>query len=119
MPKEKTPQTQSRRTKEIKPLEPDSENDSSASDDYLYSLANPSQSHRKETPSTKVAVGGHTFAVTVDTSENINAMDQETFSKLKRISLRKTNVKTYAYNATKPVSFLGKFVASWRHAHDT
>jgi len=38
-------------------------------------------------------------------------MDQETFLKLKGISLHKTNVKAYTYNATKPVRFLGKFDA--------
>ena len=47
---------QNKRTKDIKPLEADNENDSSASDDYLYSLTNPSLSYRKETPKTKVTV---------------------------------------------------------------
>jgi len=102
---------QNKRTKDIKPLEADNENDSSASDDYLYSLANSSLSYRKETPKTKVTVAGHKFAITVDTGASINVMDQETFLKLKGISLHKTNVKAYTYNATKPVRFLGKFDA--------
>ena len=100
---------QNKVTKDIKPLEADNENDSSASDDYLYSLANSSLSYRKETPKTKVTVAGHKFAITVDTCASINVMDQETFLKLKGISLHKTNVKAYTYNATKPVRFLGKF----------
>ena len=82
---------QNRRTKEVKPLEDDNENDSSDSDYYLYSLATPSQRHRKETPIIKVTDGGHKFAITVDTGASINVMDQETFSKLKRISLRQTS----------------------------
>ena len=102
---------QNRTTTEIKPLEADNESDSSESDDYLYSLENRSHSRRKETPKTKVTVAGHTFAITVDTGASINVMDQETFSKLKGISLHKTNVKAYTYNATKPVRFLGKFDA--------
>ena len=38
-------------------------------------------------------------------------MDQETFSKLKGISLHNTNVKASIYNGTKPVRFLGEFDA--------
>ena len=74
-------------------------------------LKKSSSSQRTQTPKTKVTVGGHTFAITVDTGASINVMDQETFSKLKGISLHKTNVKAYTYNATKPVRFLGKFDA--------
>ena len=58
-----------------------------------------------------LTVAGHKFAITVDTAASINVMDQETFLKLKGISLHKTNVKAYTYNATKPVRFLGKFDA--------
>ena len=111
---------QNKRTKEFKPLEADNDNDSSTSNDYLYSLTNPSLRYRKETPKTKVTVGGHKFAITVDTGASIYIMDHETFSKLKGISLHTTNVKAYTYNATKPVRFLGKnSMPSWRHPDDT
>ena len=97
--------------KEIKPLEVDNENDSSASNDNLYSLANPSLSYKKGNLKTKVTVGDHKFTITVDTGASINVMDQGTFSKLKGISFYKANVKAYRYNATKPVRFIGTFDA--------
>ena len=91
MPREKTPQTPKQKNERNRTAGVDNENDSSASDNYLYSLANPSLNYRKET---KITVGGHKFAITVDTGASINVMDQETFSKLKGISLHQTNVKS-------------------------
>jgi len=107
------------RTKDIKPLEADNENDSSASDDYLYSLANPSLSFRKETPKTKVTVAGHKFSITVVTAASINVMDHETFSKLKGISLHKTNVKATHTMRQSQKGFLENSMPSSRHADDT
>ena len=49
---------------------------------------------------------------TVDTGSSINVIDQETFNKLGKIKLAKTNIKAYAFNSTDPVKMTGKFTTT-------
>ena len=81
------------------------ENDTNSSDneDLIYTL-----SHGKA-PKVNVKTCQHSFKATVDTGASINVIDQNTFAKMKEAKLQKTNIKTFGYNSTKAVKFLGKF----------
>ena len=45
----------------------------------------------------------------VDTGASINVIDEQTFSKFRKVTLQRTNTKAFAYNQSEPVDFLGKF----------
>ena len=62
-------------------------------------------------PKVIVKVCEHSFKATVDTGATINVIDQDTFAKMKGPELRPTNIQAFAYTATKPVKFMGKFEA--------
>ena len=65
---------------------------------HLYTLKN------KKTSSVSVTVCKHSFQASKDTGATINVIDHAT--------LKKTNMKTFVYNATEPVKFQGKFEAT-------
>ena len=58
-------------------------------------------------PKVNVKVCEHSFKATVDTAATINVVDQDTFAQIKGPKLKPTNIKAFAYTATKPVKFVG------------
>ncbi len=62
-------------------------------------------------PKVNVKVCEHTFKATLDAGATINAIDHNTYVKMKGPELRTTNIKAFAYTAKKPVKFMGKFEA--------
>ena len=51
----------------------------------------------------------HSFQATIDTDATISVIDHATFKKMDGVNLKKTNIKTFAYNAKEPVKFQVKF----------
>ncbi len=47
----------------------------------------------------------------VDTGASINVLDRKTFSKMVDVTLARTTTKTFPYNSSPPVRFIGKFQA--------
>ena len=65
-------------------------------------------------PKVNVKVCTHSFKATVDTGATINVIDHNTYAKMNKVNkpeLKPTNIKAFAYTATKPVQFVGKFEA--------
>ena len=58
-----------------------------------------------------VTVCGHLFKMTVDTGATINVIYHNTYAKMQETELKTTNIKAFAYNNPKPVTFLAKFDA--------
>ncbi|XP_028414345.1 uncharacterized protein K02A2.6-like [Dendronephthya gigantea] len=89
-----------------RPLNPlnevQSETDSS-DNEYLYTVSN------DKTHKVNVKVCGRSLKATVDTGAMINVIDRGTYEKIPGIELKKTNIKAFAYTASKPVKFIGKF----------
>ena len=90
--------------KPINPLDKTSDTDSS-DEDYVYAVNN------QKTPKVKVKVCQHSFKATVDTGSTVNVIDKNTYENMSGVTLEKTSIRAFAYNATKPVQFLGKFQA--------
>jgi hypothetical protein len=91
-----------------KPINPidRAENDTDSSDeDYIYAIKD------QETPKVIVKVCQHSFKATVDTGATINVIDKTTYDNMSGPQLTKTSIKAFAYNATKPMQFLGKLEA--------
>ena len=66
-------------------------------------------------PNVNVKVCTHSFKATVDTGATINVIDHNTYAKMNKVNkpeLKPTNIKAFAYTATKPVQFVGKFEAA-------
>ena len=53
----------------------------------------------------------HSSQASKDAGATINVIDHTTFKKMDGVNLKKTKMKTFAYNATEPVQFQGKFEA--------
>ena len=62
-------------------------------------------------PKVNVKVCTHSFKATVDTGATVNVIDHNTYVKINKPELKPTNIKAFAYTATKPVQFVGKFEA--------
>ena len=75
----------------------------SSDDEYVYTIKD------QKTPKVTVKVYQHSFKATVDTGATINVIDKNTYENMGGPQLKKTSIKAFAYNATKPVQFLGKF----------
>ena len=104
-------QNQRREKTNIRPLNtPVSDNDSESgdSDKYCYAVKNKD----RRNPVTKLMINNRNVKFTVDTGSSINVIDQETFNKLGKIKLAKTNIKAYAFNSTDPVKMTGKFTTT-------
>ena len=96
----------------IRPLQQE-QNNSSASDSdesYLYTLNNT----RTNNVNVKVTIGGVSFKTMVDTGASINVIDEQTFSKFRKVTLQRTNTKGFAYNQSEPVDFIGNSKLLWR-----
>ena len=82
------------------------EHDSDSSDEnYVYAMTS------NRAPKANVKVCEHSFKATVDTGATINVIHHNTYNKMNRPELKPTNIKAFAYTATKPVQFVGKFEA--------
>ena len=82
------------------------QHDSDSSDEnYIYAMT------RDKAPKVNVKVCTHSFKATVDTGATINVIDHNTYVKMNKPELKPTNIKAFAYTATKPVQFVGKFEA--------
>ena len=82
------------------------EHDSDSSDEnYIYAMT------RDKAPKVNVKVCTHSFKATVDTGATINVIDHNTYAKMNKPELKPANIKAFAYTATKPVQFVGKFEA--------
>ena len=77
-------------------------------EDYLYGI----HYERTKSPQINVTVCGQSFKIVVDTGATINAIDQNTISKMRDVKLQSTQTKAFAYDCTKPVEFTGKFDAT-------
>ncbi|CAB4000606.1 PREDICTED: uncharacterized protein LOC107336737 [Paramuricea clavata] len=84
--------------KPIRPLNV-SDNESSDSDNYCYSV----NDTKTQNPYTKLKINNRNVKFTVDTGSSINIIDQQTFEQTK------TNIKAYAFNSNVPVKMNGKF----------
>ena len=67
--------------------------------------------HQNKTLKVNVKVCEHSFKATVDTGATINVIDKNMYAKMKGTELKITTIRVFAYNATKPIKFLGKFEA--------
>jgi hypothetical protein len=103
--RERRPKKRNETPKPVNPLKSKDNDSDTSSEDYLYTVKN------KKTPSVRVKVCKHLFDATIDTGATINVIDQTTYSKMDRVNLKQTNIKAFAYNATEPVKFQGKFEA--------
>ena len=65
----------------------------------------------QKTPKVTVKVCHHSFKATVDTGTTINVIDKNTYDNMSGPQLKEMSIKAFAYNATKPVQFFGKFEA--------
>ena len=82
------------------------EHDSDSSDEnYIYAMTS------DKAPKVNVKVCTHSFKATVDTGATINVIDHNTYAKMNKPELKPTNIKAFAYTATKSVQFVGKFEA--------
>jgi hypothetical protein len=91
--------------KTINPIDR-AENDTDSSDEeYIYAIKD------QKLPKVIVKVCQHSFKATVDTGATINVIDKTTYDNMSGPQLTKTSIKAFAYNATKPVQFLGEFEA--------
>ena len=103
--RERRPKKRNETPKPVNPLKSKDNDSDTSSEDYLYTVKN------KKTPSVRMKVCKHLFDATIDTGATINVIDQTTYSKMDRVNLKQTNIKAFAYNATEPVEFQGKFEA--------
>ncbi len=107
--KKQTRRPRKQNHRSIRPLQQE-QNNSSASDSdesYLYTLNNTCTNN----VNVKVTIDGVSFKTMVDTGASINVIDEQTFSKFRKVTLQRTNTKAFAYNQSEPVDFLGKFEA--------
>ncbi len=103
--RERRPKKRNETPKPVNPLKSKDNDSDTSSEDYLYTVKN------KKTPSVRVKVCKHLFDATINTGATINIIDQTTYSKMHGVNLKQTNIKAFAYTATEPVKFRGKFEA--------
>ena len=87
----------------INPIDKTGSDTESSDDEYVYTIKD------QKTPKVTVKVYQHSFKATVDTGATINVIDKNTYENMGGPQLKKTSIKAFAYNAKKPVQFLGKF----------
>ena len=75
----------------------------------MYAMGITKSRSENKTPKVNITVGGYNFPILVDTGSIINAIDRNTFNRMKDVKLQQTKVKAYPYNTAKPAQFLGKF----------
>lgn len=101
--------------KQVLNLEKISPSSDDSSDEFVYATGTPSATFQIARPKISVNIANYKLSVMIDSGASINIIDSKDYTQLtkhnKKIKLKSTSTKIYAYGAAQPLPLLGKFDA--------